>query len=597
MTILLIATSYNGLCQRAHIELQELGHSVSVSLPANEEEMRVGVLLSQPDLIICPFLKARVPEDIWKEHTCIIIHPGIVGDRGPSSLDWAIIENRKTWGVTAIQASSEMDAGDIWSSAHFQMRVASKASIYRREVTEAAMRVIYETVRQFRTTGFRPEPLDYSNVNVRGALRPSMKQVQRRIDWSRDGTDDIVRKIHAADSSPGVLDTLFGQEYYLYGAHKEEVLRGGNAGDIIAQRCGAICLASKDGAVWVSHLRRKSADSEHKSRSFKLPAAMLLKGKLGCIPESPEDFLRQGKLKTFREIWYEESNSVGYLHFDFHNGAMETEQCRRLREAYLCIRSRPIKVIVLLGGTDFWSNGIHLNVIEAASNPADESWRNINAINDLVLEVINTTSCLTVSALWGSAGAGGAIMSLAADRVWARAGCVINPHYKTMGLYGSEYWTYLLPKRVGPNMAIELTESALPVGMQRAKRIGLIDEIMPNTYSEFLERVKASAEGLANHSNHDSRLCAKAKARETDEMTKPLRAYREAELQKMFRQFYDADSDYHTLRRRFVEKISTSETSRCFAKLRRDFSTIKRPQQQISRSRFPGIATEVLNYY
>jgi putative two-component system hydrogenase maturation factor HypX/HoxX len=85
-----------------------------------------------------------------------------------------------------------------------------------------------------------------------------------------------------------------------------------------------------------------------------------------------------------------------------------------------------------------------------------------------------------------------------------------------MGLYGSEYWTYLLPKRVGPNMAIELTESALPVGMQRAKRIGLIDEIMPNTYSEFVERVKASAEGLANHSNHDSFLCAKAKARETD---------------------------------------------------------------------------------
>ena len=130
----------------------------------------------------------------------------------------------------------------------------------------------------------------------------------------------------------------------------------------------------------------------------------------------------------------------------------------RLKEAYLYIRSRPIKVIVLLGGTDFWSNGIHLNVIEAASNPADESWRNINAINDLVLEIINTTSRLTVSALWGSAGAGGAIMSLAADRVWARAGCVVNPHYKTMGLYGSEYWTYLLPKRVGPDMAIELPD-------------------------------------------------------------------------------------------------------------------------------------------
>ena len=555
MRILLIATSYNGLCQRAHIELEELGHQVSLSLSVSEDEMRGAVLRFQPELIICPFLKEKVPEDIWKRHVCIIIHPGIRGDRGPSSLDWAITENLKTWGVTALQASNEMDAGDIWSSTHFEMRFASKASIYRGEVTEAAMRVISDTVRKFQATGFKPEPLNYANRDVKGKLRPSMKQVERKIDWSHDSTDDIVRKIHAADSFPGVLDTIFGEEYYLYGAHQEELLRGNNAGEIIAQRCGAICLASADGAVWISHLKRKSANPAQKSRKLKLPAAMLLEEKLGGVPESSEDFLAPAKLSTFREIWYEESNSVGYLHFDFHNGAMDTEQCKRLKEAYIYARSRPIKVVVLLGGTDFWSNGIHLNMIDAANSPADESWRNINAIDDLVLEIIKTTSLLTVSALWGTAGAGGAMMSLAADRVWARAGCVINPHYKMIGLYGSEYWTYLLPRRVGPSVAIELTESALPLGTQKAKRIGLIDEIMPNRYSEFVEQVKAFAEELANQDNYDRLLCAKVKGRETDERARPLQAYRDAELQKMFRQFYDSDSTYHKLRRRFVQKI------------------------------------------
>ena len=596
MRLLLIVTSYNGLSQRAHIELEELGHDVSISVSASEDEMRVAVLRHQPELIICPFLKQRVPADIWKAHPCIIVHPGVKGDRGPSSLDWAITENRKTWGATALEASDEMDAGDIWSSTHFEMRVASKASIYRREVTEAAIRIISDTVRKFQTAGFRPEPLDYSNADVRGRLRPPMKQVARRIDWSRDGTDDIVRKIHAADSAPGVLDTILGEEYYLYGAHKEELLRGGNPGDIIAQRCGAICIASTDGAVWVSHLRKKCSNAAETSQSFKLPATMLLKERLGGIPESPEDLLRQSRLSTFREIWYEESKGVGYLHFDFHNGAMHTRQCERLKAAFLSIRSRPIKVIVLLGGADFWSNGIHLNVIEAANSPADESWRNINAIDDLVLEMINTTSRLTVSALWGSAGAGGVMMSLAADRVWARAGCVVNPHYKTMGLYGSEYWTYLLPKRVGPDMAIELTESALPVGMQKAKRIGLIDEIMPNTYSEFIERIKASAEGLANDNKYDSFLRAKVKARESDEMTRPLRAYRDAELQKMFVQFYDPDSAYHTLRRSFVEKTPPPEKGRGLAKHHRlHFRTFKDPRKEIGRSRFPGIAAEALS--
>jgi putative two-component system hydrogenase maturation factor HypX/HoxX len=105
-------------------------------------------------------------------------------------------------------------------------------------------------------------------------------------------------------------------------------------------------------------------------------------------------------------------------------------------------------------GADFWSNGIHLNVIEAASlddgSPADESWNNINAMNDLALELINSGDQITIAALGGNAGAGGCFLARAADRVWVRDGVMQNPHYKNMGnLYGSEYWTYLLPRRVG----------------------------------------------------------------------------------------------------------------------------------------------------
>jgi putative two-component system hydrogenase maturation factor HypX/HoxX len=277
----------------------------------------------------------------------------------------------------------------------------------------------------------------------------------------------------------------------------------------------------------------------------------------------------ENSLRTFREIWYEEANDVGYLHFDFHNGAMSTAQCRRLLEAYARVAMRPVKVIVLMGGTDFWSNGIHLNMIEAAANPAEESWHNINAIDDLVLEIINTPSKLTVSALWGSAGAGGAIMPLAADQVWARAGCVLNPHYKTMGLYGSEYWTYLLPKRVGPGMALELTESTLPVGTRKAKRIGLIDRILPDDHSEYIMMVRVAAEALAAHDDYGRLLAEKARARAHDELIKPLRSYRAAELQKMHAQFHDLDSAYHMLRHRFVHKLKPVETGRCLAKHRR----------------------------
>ena len=128
------------------------------------------------------------------------------------------------------------------------------------------------------------------------------------------------------------------------------------------------------------------------------------------------------------------------------------------------------RVLCLLGGRDFWSNGIHLNVIEAAKIPRHESWRNINAIDDVVLQILSARQ-FVIAGLRGNAGAGGVMLALAADQVYAREGVVLNPHYRTMGnLYGSEYWTYTLPRRVGRPRAREITTACQPMGTVRGVR-------------------------------------------------------------------------------------------------------------------------------
>src|SRR5262249_47485363 len=121
-------------------------------------------------------------------------------------------------------------------------------------------------------------------------------------------------------------------------------------------------------------------------------------------------------------IAYTEEADVGYLSFDFYKGAMSTTQCYRLRNTFLYARSRPTRVIVLFGGRDFWSNGIDLNAIEASVDPAEESWRNINAIDDLIIEILNTTCHLVIAGLRGNAGAVCAMLALAADHVYAMSG-------------------------------------------------------------------------------------------------------------------------------------------------------------------------------
>jgi putative two-component system hydrogenase maturation factor HypX/HoxX len=223
-------------------------------------------------------------------------------------------------------------------------------------------------------------------------------------------TESIVRKINAADSAPGVLDTLFGNPYFLYGAHQEDQLRGA-PGQLLAQRDGAVCVATIDGSIWISHLKQKD-DGE--GRGIKLPATMALGARASRLPHSAVPVGTNTNHRTFREIHYDEKDGVGYLSFDFYNGAMSTGQCHRLRNAFLFARRQPTK------GRDFFSNGVHLNVIEAAENPALESWRNINAIDDLIYEIVNTMSHLVIAGIRGNAGAGGAMLPLAADCVYAR---------------------------------------------------------------------------------------------------------------------------------------------------------------------------------
>ena len=550
MKILFLTTAHNSLSQRAFVELVDRGHTVVVVIASSEEVMLEAVEREHPDLIVAPMLKKVIPATIWQQHTCIIVHPGIKGDRGPSSLDWAILNACEEWGVTLLQAGAEMDAGDIWASRTFAMREGSKSHLYRLEVTEAAIQALLETITKVESNTFVAEPLDYSRQDVKGRLQASMKQADRAIDWG-ESTASILRKIRCADSFPGVLDTVLGMQCYLYGAHEDDVLRG-IPGKILATRNGAICRATGDSSIWITHLKHKSPDGEP---SFKLPATQVLGDRLTHVPEIPVAIEFRYHGRTYREIWYEERQEVGYLHFAFYNGAMSTEQCQRLRAAFLRIRRRPTKVIVLMGGTDFWSNGIHLNMIEAADDPAYESWRNIQAINDLVRDIIATDSHLVIAALQGNAAAGGVMLALAADFVYARKGIVLNPHYKGMGkLYGSEYWTYLLPKRVGAAKARELTEALLPISTRTARQIGLLDDAFEEDAASFRQHVSKLAEELASSHRYEHLLEEKHQRRKNDEAKKPLQAYREEELQQMWQNFFGADRSYHLARKNFVYK-------------------------------------------
>jgi putative two-component system hydrogenase maturation factor HypX/HoxX len=178
-----------------------------------------------------------------------------------------------------------------------------------------------------------------------------------------------------------------------------------------------------------------------------------------------------------------------------------------------------------------------------------------------VQAIIETQDRLTVAALRGNAGAGGFFLALAADEVWMGEHVVVNPHYKDMGnLYGSEYWTYLLPQRVGATNAERLTRIRWPIGIGEAERLGLVQRRLPTSRAETEGAIARLAAALSSAPDCAERLAAKQARRRADEVTRPLRAYREAELDRMRRNFFGFDPSYHVARYNFIRKIGKSHT-------------------------------------
>jgi len=554
--ILLLVSSFNSLTQRVFCALKEQGFIVSVEYAISDKVMKEAVELFKPKLILCPYLMQKIPKSIWEKIPVIIIHPGPLGDRGPNSLDLAILNKEDIWGVTALQANEQMDGGDIWGTHSFKMRQSTKASIYRREVSDLSIQLIREVLEKIKNKNFSPIP----QQDIEGLIECPQKHLYpkyRQIDWNKDSCLEIINKINSADSNPGILDEIMGLTCYLYGAHLEGTLRG-NPMEIIAKRDGAICLGCIDGAVWISHLKEPN--------KIKLPATFVLKDRLKGIQESRIPLFLSQAETTYKEIIFEKKEGIGYLSFNFYNGAMSSEQCIRLKYAIKAL-SEKVDILVLKGGEDFFSNGIHLNILEDSKKQGEDGWSNINAMNNLIETIIFCEDAITIASFGANAGAGGVFLGLACDCCVARENVILNPHYKTMGLSGSEFHTYTLFKRTDKKIAKQILDEALPINAAFAKKIKMIEKVLPNeNYEREVE--KFCKKLLENDEKYYDFLDEKIERLKNDESY--IHECKENELKRMYSEFWDKNSDFHALRHSFVYKNRPTLTPRRIALHRKD---------------------------
>jgi enoyl-CoA hydratase/carnithine racemase/methionyl-tRNA formyltransferase len=572
MNILFLCTAHNSLSQLLFIALST-EHDVTIEYALSEEAMITATELTKPDLILCPFLTVKVPQEIYERYMTLIIHPGPPGDSGPSSLDWMLMgddgsipdadtllsafdqgycpRGRSFWGVTVLQANEVFDCGPIWAFDQFPINIdqpeLTKSALYRNQVTQAALRASTTAIERVKDAARSQRQVQGQNstesqqefhidaqltVNPSYGLlctgaykpflggntgsRPLLRPANRGFDVNKHTAQFISRRVRCGDSQPGALSNVFGPKVYIYGGIIEENVISQKVvpGVIFAVRHEAVCIGTCDGkGVWITHIRRlkKKTDTalwpKVSAVSGLIDLGVLTQDSVKQLDWELPDPWHLATKSTFQEVWIElikcGNNRVAYVYFNFYNGAMSTAQCQRLLGCLNHIISistveAPISALVLMGGS-YFSNGIALNVIEASPNPSLEGWNNINAIDDIVFSILHTfgsRNITTVGAVRGNAAAGGVALAAACDFVIAGENIVMNPSYRGIGLYGSEYHTLSYYGRCGQNGAKDILMNMTPISAECAKNIGLVDYVVDGIGQELDRKVMALVERL-----------------------------------------------------------------------------------------------------
>lgn len=433
--------------------------------------------------------------------------------------------------------------------------------------------------------------------------RPLLKAAQRDFNVHTNNAKEISRRIRCSDSQPGCLSSVLGQNMYIYGGTVEEGSWIGSskaaAGSIVAVRDEAVCFKTTDKrGIWITHVRRVKKKTDAKLWP-KVPAVsglrevgLLSKESIAklSMPYATNKWAKSAH-STNQDIWVdftaiEDGNNaasrVAYVYSDFYNGAMSTSQCEKLVEALEFVlethtSKRPLAAVAMMGGAGYFSNGIHLNVIEAAADPALESWNNINRINDVVYYLLHefpSRNILTFAGVRGNAAAGGVAMATACDCVVAGADVVLNPAYRALGLYGSEYHSISYFGRCGSEGGRRLLRDMTPISAYDARSMGVVDHVLPGTGAlldtRIRNHVKAVVRSIGTNRSGSTRYLPGAWKSHVNITPTGLARARAMELGEMSQDFWSPRSvRYHTRRGAFVRKMKASSTPLRFAKHRR----------------------------
>jgi methionyl-tRNA formyltransferase len=210
------------------------------------------------DLGVMAFVTDIVPDEILEAPTkgTIQYHPSLLPKhRGPSSINWPIIQGETETGLTIFWPDKGLDTGPVL----LQKTVAigpddTLGSVYFDHLFPMGVKALAEAVGMV-SGGSAPKLVqDESNATYEGWCRAADVE----IDWNSP-VSDIYNLIRGSDPSPGATTTINGESIQFFRTAIRPGDIGKQPGEVIEVADDGFSVASQGGALFVQRVQAAGA--------------------------------------------------------------------------------------------------------------------------------------------------------------------------------------------------------------------------------------------------------------------------------------------------------------------------------------------------
>ena len=207
----------------------------------------------QPDLCVMAYVTLFVPESFLNvpTHGSIQYHPSLLPKhRGPSSINWALIQGDTRTGLTIFWPDKGLDTGPILLQQEVEIGADDTlGSVYFGKLFPLGIEALVEAVDLVRSG----EALKIAQDDAQASYESWCRAENVEIDWGKP-VDEVYNLIRGANPQPGAWTLHDGSKLQIYDARKLGGAVSGAPGEVTRVTAEGFAAAAAGGeilALWV----------------------------------------------------------------------------------------------------------------------------------------------------------------------------------------------------------------------------------------------------------------------------------------------------------------------------------------------------------